>query len=262
MPAFVTKNHSVIRIAQISDCHLFADVAKAGYANIAPYHSLASVLQNIATRQIDLLLITGDLSADGSAQSYVHFKNLLDQHAVSSKYVILPGNHDDTATLKQQFCAQNLWLHYPSQAPLTLGNWQIHLLNTKTVGTGGHISTQDLARLAQSLTHHQDYFQVVAAHHHPIPCDSWMDAHGWQNGAELVTILQTYSSVKAMIYGHIHAASEQVFNACIYLSCPSTCWQWAMQAEFGLSEQGPGYRLLELTDGGHINTTIIRVGHP
>jgi Icc protein len=252
----------MIRIAQISDCHLFADTSKSSYAQIAPYYSLANVLNDIAPQHIDLLLITGDLSADGSAASYQHFKDLMVKHGINSHYVILPGNHDDLAILQQQFASANLWLHYPLHAPLTLANWQIHLLNTKTQGTGGELSMHELEDLSQALGKQRNYFQLVAAHHHPIPCESWMDAHGWQNGAELVRVLQDFDTVKAMIYGHIHAASEQYVDHCRYLACPSTCWQWAMQPEFGLSEHSPGYRILNLADSGQFNTEVFRVEYP
>ena len=122
----------MIRIAQISDCHLFADASQTSYGHIAPYLSLTKVLQNIALRPIDLLLVTGDLSADGSAASYKHFQKLLIENGINSQFVILPGNHDDLNILQQQFARDNLWLHYPPETPLTLKRWQIHLLNTKT----------------------------------------------------------------------------------------------------------------------------------
>jgi Icc protein len=252
----------VIRIAQISDCHLFAEASKSSYGHIAPYESLAKVLQDIAPQNIDLLLITGDLSADGSAASYQHFKDLVIKYGISSHYVILPGNHDSLAILQQQFASSNLWLHYPLHAPLTLANWQIYLLNTKTQGTGGELATDELAGLSEVLGQQINYFKLVAAHHHPIPCESWMDAHGWQNGAELVRMLQGFDSVKAMVYGHIHAVTEVTVDHCRYLACPSTCWQWAIQPEFGLSEHGPGYRILNLADSGQINTEIFRVEYP
>jgi 3',5'-cyclic-AMP phosphodiesterase len=252
----------VIEVAQISDCHLFADADKTSYGQIAPYLSLEKVFQNLANRQIDLMLVTGDLSADGSAESYRHFNDLLIKYNIIMPYVILPGNHDNEVALKQHFAAQHLWSYYPVDAPLTLANWQFHMLNTKTQGTSGHVPKQTLAELAQSIQGHKDYFQLIAAHHHPMPCMAWMDAHGWNNGEDLVNLLQRFTSVKTMIYGHIHAANEQVVDACTYLSCPSTCWQWAMQSEFGLSNQSPGYRLLTLTETGQVNTKIIRVEYP
>lgn len=252
----------MLRIAQISDCHLFAQVEKTSYGGIAPYQSLAKILSDIASQQIDILLVTGDLSADGSVESYLYFKELLLQNAINTHYIILPGNHDDLAILQKNFDSANLWSHYSLDAPLTIQNWQIHLLNTKTSGTGGNLSQLDLISLSASLQQHNDYFQIVAAHHHPLPSDSWMDAHGWDNGVELVGLLQKFNSVKAMIYGHIHAASQQMVAACCYLSCPSTCWQWAMQAEFGLSEQAPGYRILNLAESGNITTEIIRMEYP
>ncbi|MDP5040594.1 MAG: metallophosphoesterase [Paraglaciecola sp.] len=249
----------MIRIAQISDCHLFADASKTSYGQIAPYQSLAKVLDDIALQSIDLLLVTGDLSGDGSLESYRHFEQLIKQSGIQSQWLILPGNHDDLSVLQQQFSSVNLWSHYSIAAPLTIQNWQLHLLNTKTSGTGGFLAESDLVALAQSLKQSRDYSQLIAAHHHPLVCHSWMDNHGWQNSHKLLEVIAQYDSVKAMIYGHIHAELQQQIGQCHYLACPSTCWQWALQAEFGISQQAPAYRVLNLDPTGQFTTDIKRV---
>jgi len=250
----------MLTIAQISDCHLFADTNLSPYAQINPYHSLSRVLLDVALHKLDLLLVTGDLSGDGSALSYHYFKQLMQDSGISCPYVILPGNHDDLDILQQQFDAENLWLAYGDESGLSLANWQIHLLNTKVnSSSGGALPSQDLQQLERALHNSPADWQLIAAHHHPLPCNAWMDKHSWHNASELVTMLARYPSVKGLVHGHIHHASQQLMGECCYMSCPSTCWQWAMQAQFGLCEQPPGYRLLELAQSGQISSQIIRV---
>lgn len=250
----------VVTLAQISDCHLFADKHKRSYRQIAPYASLSAVLADISQRQIDVLLVSGDLSGDGSLASYQHFSDLLVQHQLTCRIVIVPGNHDELLHMQQQFKPEQLWSAYPPEQPLQLGNWQIQLLNTKGEGTAGYLDPAILQRLGAALALQQDRFQLIAAHHHPLPCYAWMDQHSWSNGAELVSVLQAFASVRAVLYGHIHHAAEQQINDCRYLACPSTCWQWAMQAQFAISELHAGYRLLWLSADGQLNTDIIRIG--
>ncbi|KXI30263.1 metallophosphoesterase [Paraglaciecola hydrolytica] len=249
----------MIQLAQISDCHLFADMQQSAYGHINPYQSLGKVLVELVQHKLDLLLVTGDLSADGSAQSYQHFKQLVDASGITCPYVILPGNHDDIANLQQQFELEQLWLNYPCESPLTLANWQFHLLNTKTTTSNGALSIQTLVKLERALANASDHFHVIAAHHHPLPCNGWMDKHHWHNAIDFVATLSRYPAVKAMVHGHIHHASEQQIDNCNYMACPSTCWQWAMQAQFDISSQVAGYRLLQLTTNGQVATQIFRV---
>lgn len=249
----------MLKIAQISDCHLFADRLKCGYGQINPYQSLARVLTELACQPLDLLLVTGDVSADGSAQSYQHFSQLIKDSELACDFIILPGNHDDPLNLRQEFAEHNLWFSYDAHSPLLLANWHIHLLDTKTTGSGGALPDAALDELEQALARSTEHFHLLAAHHHPLPCRAWMDQHGWHNAERLLALLERYPRVKGMIYGHIHHASEQQRSHCHFMSCPSTCWQWAMQPQFGLSEQAPGYRLLELTPEGQLSTQIHRV---
>lgn len=249
----------MLSLVQLSDCHLFADKKQCGYAQINPYESLSRLLAEVARQSPDVLLVSGDLSGDGSTTSYQHFKQLINDYGIQSHLLILPGNHDNTDILRQQFSPDNLWCDDPAAKPLVFGRWQIHLLNTKTAATSGDLSQTALQQLEYSLQQEPQLFHLVAAHHHPLPCNAWMDNHGWQNGGDLVSVLVRYPSVKAMLYGHIHHASEQQLGECRFLSSPSTCWQWAIQAQFGVSQQQAGYRTLVLADNGQLSTQIFRL---
>lgn len=244
---------------QISDCHLFAERDKTAYGTIQPYLSLGNILRNIIQLSPDLVLVTGDLSGDASDASYRHFLSLWLESGLGCQFVVLPGNHDDPCAMANVFAAENLWMHYSPLNPLTLGKWQFPLLNTKTDTTMGHLDDLQFAQLGELLNSNSDKYQLIAVHHHPIPCDAWMDKHGWDNGSALVELIAQHDSVKSVIYGHIHHASEQQIDQCWYMSCPSSCWQWAMQREFALSSEKPGYRILYLGDSGALETQIGRM---
>jgi len=246
------------KVIQISDCHLYADHNQQGYAGINPYLSLRKVLADVATQQADLLIVSGDLSADGSAASYQHFLTLWQESGINCPYVVLPGNHDVLAVMTTQFPEVNLWLSYPYWQPLILGRWQIQFINTKTSGSKGYVSPAQLEALSQALFI-ADSPQLLVAHHHPLPCHAWMDTHGWQNAGQLLAVIDNAPQVKGLIYGHIHAEKHDKLGACDFLACPSTCWQWAMQAEFGFSSALPGYRVITLANSAELNSHIMRV---
>lgn len=244
-----------MKIIQITDCHLYADTHHVGYNNINPYQSLASVLQQVAKQNPELVIVSGDLSGDTSVESYRHFKHLWSLSDITAQLMLLPGNHDDRDIIQSEFQPHQLWLN----SPLNMRKWHIHGLDTKDAGNRGTLTQAQQLTFQQQLASHPDYHHLVAVHHHPIACGGWMDSHEWTNRAEFVEIVSRYPQVRAVIYGHIHHENEQQLNHCQFLSCPSTCWQWAMQDDFAWSNTEPGFRLLELADDGSIFSKVLRV---
>ena len=249
-----------MKIIQISDCHLFTDPQKVGYNNVDPFRSLKRILAEVKVHQPDVLLVTGDISGDGSTESYQHFSKLIHESKVDCKIGIIPGNHDNQAQLKSNILKEYLWLSNPR---MVLPNqWHIHLLDTQYQQTMGQISEGSLTSLVEYLSLHPSDYHLLAAHHHPIPCEGWMDKHAWTNRHSFNAVVATYPSIKGVVYGHIHMAIEQQINQCLYMACPSTCWQFANQKTFAISDLMPGYRVINLLKNGQITTSTIRTQEP
>lgn len=246
-----------MKIVQISDCHLFSDYDKTAYQQINPYLSLAKVLTTVRELQPDLVVASGDISSDKSQQSYLHFRTLWELQKLDCELIVLPGNHDDEAIMKRHFSAQQ----FPSlPSTRTFKTWQIHFLNSKLAqGNKGQVSTNDLKKLQLKLTAQPNANHLIAVHHHPIDCNGWMDKHEWINRHEFMALIADNPQVKGVIYGHIHHASEHQVGHCRLMSTPSTCWQWANQAEFALSDESPGFRVLELGENGAFHSQVIRI---
>ncbi|MFT6342988.1 MAG: Icc protein [Paraglaciecola sp.] len=246
-----------MNIIQITDCHLFSEIQKNGYNNINPYQSLQHILAEVTLRQPDVLLVTGDISGDGSGQSYQHFSKLLYETGINCRIGIIPGNHDNQAQMKSHIDSDYLWIN---KHRLILPNrWHIHLLDTQYQYAMGQISESNLASLTEYLSLHCNDYHLLAAHHHPIPCDGWMDKHEWTNRQEFNAVVAANPSIKGVVYGHIHMAIEQQKDQCLYMACPSTCWQFATESSFATSDLLPGYRVLKLLDNGQIVTSIHRL---
>ncbi|MGS2719225.1 metallophosphoesterase [Paraglaciecola aestuariivivens] len=243
----------MIKIAQISDCHIFSDSDKCGYLQINPYQSLRLVLQHIKQQQPDLLIVTGDISGDASGESYQHFQTLLKQANLSCELYLLPGNHDDPSLMQACFPAHQLWINLPH---IALGSrWHLHLLSTHDEITKGQLEKSSLINLNTYLTEHAEGFHLMAAHHHPIATGGWMDQHEWKNRDEFNALINQHANVKGVIYGHIHQANQKQVNECLYMSCPATCWQFDSQPEFSLGQPIAGYRMLTLLDSGKIESS-------
>ena len=244
-----------MKLAQITDCHLFAEAETLGYADINPYLSLQSTLDVVSAHKPDFLLITGDLSGDASEQSYLHFKTLLEQANLNCGYAIVPGNHDCLTALKNQFDESQLW----TSSPHVYGEWVIHYVNTHYQQALGLIDTSDLADLVEDIKQYPDYSHLIATHHHPIPTESWMDKHEWLNREQFTKAIEALPQVVGVVYGHIHMDVVHQRGQVSYLGCPSTCWQWAATPEFSASQQAAGFRIIELAAKGKIRTQVYRI---
>ena len=246
-----------MQIIQISDCHLFADIHKVGYNDIHPLRSLERILAEVKIRQPDVLLVTGDISGDGSRNSYQLFSKVIHEAKIACRIAIIPGNHDNQAQLSANVPDEYLWLNNPR---LLLPNqWHIHLLDTQYHGALGQISKDSLLSLTKYLKQHSNDYHLLAAHHHPIPCGGWMDKHEWTNRQAFNAVVAHNKSIKGVVYGHIHTAIEQQIDQCLYMASPSTCWQFATQESFATANLMPGYRVINLLKDGQITTCIHRI---
>lgn len=243
------------RLIQVTDCHLLADVRESSYGGIKPLETLKLVLKSAFDLAPEMLLLTGDLSGDGSLESYQFLKEALNTKACPEKVRIIPGNHDNVAYLQQVFSEDVLRL----DGSETLGGWQIHYLNSQHEATLGFVEQERLDKLRQDLKEGADKHHIVAVHHHPIDTKSWMDKHEWLNKAEFLQILSTLNISIKVIYGHIHGESHQHQDGHDFYSCPSSCWQFAKTENFGVSDESPGYREMTIGGNGEWQTRIIRV---
>jgi Icc protein len=54
-------------------------------------------------------------------------------------------------------------------------------------------------------------------------------------------------------------AIEQQKHQCLYMACPSTCWQFANKESFATTDLMPGYRVINLLKNGQITTSVHRL---
>ncbi|MEC8903971.1 MAG: metallophosphoesterase [Pseudomonadota bacterium] len=267
----------MITLIQLSDCHLLKDKDKTGYAGIAPYDSLARVLSDIqnyiaqdvgsqpeqcAKHQV-VVLVTGDISGDSSPESYQHFIALMEQHIepANIEWFVLAGNHDNNPYFEKYVGSR----HLQNNDSLSLCNWQIHGMDTRATSNmhtaAGEVKESDIQALEQSLRMSQQTNHLVALHHHILPSNSWMDKHSLVDAQRLVSLTDEYPQIKALLHGHVHSPLRQQIgvNKTLSYASPSTCWQWEMRPEFGVSNEAPGYQVMSLMDGGSVGVKVVRV---
>lgn len=243
------------RIVQVSDCHLVSDLDKTSYSDINPYQSLKAVLQSAANESPDILLLTGDISGDDSVQSYQYLKLLLREPYIPKVVRMIPGNHD-VPDLMMQELGEDICRFDGFE---DLGRWRIHYMNSKHQGTLGHVSEERLQAFQDDVLELPRSHHIVVVHHHPLDTNSWMDKHEWTNRDKFLQLMHYLPRPVRVLYGHIHQERSRTFSGQEYYACPSSCWQWKLQDEFGVSDEAPGYRVIELGDDGEWLTWVNRI---
>jgi len=242
-----------LRLLQITDTHLFAD--RAGrLKGIDTTAALNAVIDTCHQRHPvpELVLLTGDLSHDGSAASYRRVAEAA--AALDAPVLAIPGNHDDPAVMRQSGLGRERYRLMPG--------WQIIMLDsTVTDEEQGRLAEDELAFLDDRLSRHPDRHALIALHHHPVPVGSrWLDAIGLENGHALFGITRRHPQVRVLVFGHIHQAFDKKRDGIRLLGTPASCVQFRPRADdFSLDALPPGYRLLELSADGAIATEVVRL---
>jgi len=206
------------------------------------------------SRRPDAVIATGDLVQDETRTGYERFHRILENYELP--VYCIPGNHDSPTIMvdvlgKPPFqvggCAQ-------------LGNWSIILLNSFSSGDdGGRLSAAELIRLRETLEANESSHTLICVHHHPVPMGSrWLDGVALRNPDEFLDIVEQFTQVRGILWGHVHQASDRQRNGIRLLSTPSTCAQFLPNSDnFALDEKAPGYRWLELRSNGTIDTQVV-----
>jgi 3',5'-cyclic-AMP phosphodiesterase len=250
-------------ILQISDTHIVPEGALVS-GRLDTADALARLVTRIGSIRdqigpIDALLVSGDLSDDGSAESYARFKSLV--APLGLPIHVIPGNHDARDPMRAAF-AKGL----PETGPL---NWTrqlgaIHLIGLDTLVEGqgaGTLSQESLSFLKDTLSQASDSPVLLSLHHPPFACGiGFMDDIGLTNREALSDLLTEYTGTLRVVCGHIHTMIVSNISGHVAVSAPSPCSTFAydcrQDAPVGFMTQEDGC-LLHRWDAGFQS---IRIG--
>tara|TARA_B100000780_G_scaffold278421_1_gene251919 strand:- start:2140 stop:2898 length:759 start_codon:yes stop_codon:yes gene_type:complete len=247
-----------LQIAQITDCHLQVDRVTLYKGVNADAHLEQCLLWLHTHAQVDLLMLTGDLSNFGSQAAYLRLQKKL--RNLEHPCVWLAGNHDECEAM-QKVSAQAV----QQLRVLDYDYWRLIILNTTDQPDGHGSGSICAAQMAELEIHLADDCQLpvcVFMHHNAVPVNSlWQDNIMLGNSEQFNTLVASNPQVKAVVCGHVHQDFDQLIGAARYLATPSSAVQFtSKQKEFKVqTELGPGLRLLTLGANGQINTRIQRL---
>jgi Icc protein len=213
-------------ILQITDTHIVRDGAlvsgklDTAAALVRLISRIQSIRHQIGT--IDAVLVSGDLSDDGSPESYDRFKTLLGP--LNLPLLVIPGNHDARAPMRAAFADQ-----FAQDGPLNwvtqVGDLKVIGLDTLVEGSGkGTLSAQSLAFLTSALTQAKGTPTLVTLHHPPFRSGiNFMDDIGLTNRDAFRDIISDHTGPLRIVCGHIHSMMVTDVGGQIAISAPSPC---------------------------------------
>lgn len=256
----IQQTQTPVRILQITDSHLFRDPS-AALLRLNTQDSFEKVLELVSSResQIDIVLATGDIAQDASVEAYLRFGRAMD--ALGAPFYWIPGNHDRRKIMEKVPSYEKA-----SARLIKTENWQIVMLDSSVTGeVHGHLLARELLHLEKSLqaaaADPEIEHTMICLHHNPVPGSAlWMNGIGLHNQDEFLRIVDRFTSVRAVVYGHIHQELDFLRNDVRYFCTPSTCIQFKPEVvDFALDNVNPAYRWFDLHRNGSIDSAVQRV---
>ena len=221
---------------QISDCHIDDEKLVMG---VDSKSTLNKVLSHIKTQTFDALLISGDLTHNGTPSSYQSLKDSLG--CINNTIEVIPGNHDNKANLAASFNTE-------LQNSFRLNDWQIITLDSvQTNKVSGFLDDSQLNYLNETINNSDAKYIIVCLHHPIVSMNSdWDDSLSLENPNELFNVIENHSKVKAVLWGHAHQSECFKYKDISLFSCPSTALQFN-------GPENVGYNHYTLHSNGNID---------
>ncbi|OJU84215.1 MAG: hypothetical protein BGO11_10905 [Solirubrobacterales bacterium 70-9] len=245
-------------LLQISDTHLGAD-----WHGVDPDECLLRAVEAILEmpQRCDALVVSGDLSQNGTPAEYARVRELL--APLDLEPYVLPGNHDLRGPLRQAFGLPGEGDEHASHA-VDLGPLRLVCLDSTIPGTeGGALDEGRIEWLDAVLGEERDRPTVIAMHHPPLSTAiPTFDAIGLapESRAALAEALVRHPQVKRVIAGHVHRPIAAELAGRAVLSVPSTYLQSVLDFESTKIEMVPdpaGFAIHAWRDGtltSHVQT--------
>ncbi|MFZ9395511.1 MAG: metallophosphoesterase [Erythrobacter sp.] len=208
----MASNENALVIAQLTDIHIgFDQEAGDGELNYLRYRAALTTLQEQPSRP-DLLVLTGDLTDRGDAESFDRLAEPL--RALPFPVYPLVGNHDSRESLLRAFpdCpSEDGFIHYAIER----GGLLILCLDTFEPGRhGGAFCDRRAAWLAAKLAANRATPTLIFMHHPPVVSGiDWMDPAPDEDWiARFAAAIEGHPQIRAIHCGHLHRTFHSSFR--------------------------------------------------
>lgn len=235
---------SSVTIAQISDTHMRYAPSDAA-DDFSPDATLRRTVDAVASYAPDLVLLTGDISDDGSLEGCERARDIIARLGVP--ILATPGNHDVATIVAQVF---------GDATATTILGWHVVAIDTAVPAKeAGRLDVPSALAAIDAL----DGPTLVALHHPPIS----LSTHPWfqlDGGGALVSALAERPNVRAVVSGHLHQAFDVHLGHVSYIGCPSSWYGIAHHGSTWVEDRGGlvGAHVFHLAHNGTLTFTAVR----
>ena len=248
-----------LRILHISDTHLYGD-GSLHYGLVDTTAALERVLARASeVRDIGAIVLSGDLSEDGTAASYRKLRALVEPFAArrGAQVAYAMGNHDDPDAFAEVLG--------PRERVLDVGGHRIVTLDSSVPGKAyGSLEAEQLDRLGDVLTDAAPLGTIVVVHHPPTSAITPLlhlleldDPHA------LLGVLEG-SDVRLVLSGHYHHALTTIERGIPVVVAPGVTNTSDVTAPVGVERAtiGAGFALIDLLASGAPRVAIVSAPSP
>jgi Icc protein len=238
-----------VLLAQLSDLHVCDE-----WEGVDPVTRVERVVEAVRSlpNPVDAVVVTGDLTDDGSEENYRRVRELLERFDVPVH--VLPGNHDDRRNLRQAFDLSGAEAE-PVNYSVAVGALRLVVFDSIVPGQDpGEYGQDQLGWLDQELGRHSDSPTLLALHHPPLVTGS----PGWDainltpaDREAMAEVIARHPQLLAIAGGHLHRTTTATLAGCAVFSAPSASLQ--ARPDFEANDvdfiDPPGFALHVFHDG-------------
>ncbi|GAA4981010.1 metallophosphoesterase [Kineococcus glutinatus] len=253
------------RLLHLSDTHLTVP-GRLHQGRVDTTAALRHLLAGLAPLAgLDAVVVSGDVSDDGSAESYTTARDLVGAFAAArgAHVVWVPGNHDQRGPFARVLLDRDGGPG-PLDAVHDVAGLRVVALDSSVPGRGyGELRPGQLARLRRVLAEPAPRGSVVVVHHPPLPAPTALhEALRLQRPQELLAALAG-TDVRAVLGGHYHHPYVADLRGIHVVVAPGVANRTDVLVAPGRERavRGSGACLLEL-DADTVRTTVLAVPAP
>ena len=204
-------------IAHLSDLHI--DSNKDIIYGVNPMNNLKRAISIIQQYNgIELGIVTGDITNDGMIESFKIADKALSVLPFPIYYII--GNHDDSSFTNSKF---KKLIFKPTFSFSGIDFFSLNTVAKAEDGTNrssGMITTDEMKRLNCFISKGRNE-KIILMHHPATITNSWLDRRILINRQNFIDNITSSDNILAVLSGHNHFASEEIFGDTIFSTAPS-----------------------------------------
>ena len=194
-----TSSERILRILHLSDTHLYGD-GTLHFGVVDTRAALARTLERAGElAAVDVVVASGDLSDDGTPESYRLLQWMIEPWAAERGAVVVYaiGNHDLRAGFEEVLGGRT--------RTLEIKGFRIATVDSTVPGAGyGNLDEAQLDALRVALETPSRNGTIVVLHHPPVPAQTTLlQALELQNPEALLDVCAT-GDVRLILAGHFH----------------------------------------------------------